>query len=129
MTLNDTLSNAMSQMLNSERVGKSACEVPDSKVIRGVLNIMKKNNYIENFEAKKYGNKSKITVTLNGTINKCNSIKPRFSVKNGSFEKFEQRYLPAYDMGVIIVSTIKGIITHHEAKKMGLGGRLLAYVY
>jgi len=129
MVLNDTLSNAMSQMLNSERVGKKSCEVPDSKVIRGVLNIMKKSNYIENFETKKYGNKSKIVVTLNGTINKCSSVKPRFSVKSYSFEKFEQRYLPAYDMGVIIVSTMKGIITHHDAKKMGLGGRLLAYVY
>ena len=91
MALNDTLSNAMSHMLNSEKVGKNTCEVPDSKVIRGVLNLMKKNDYVENFEVKEFGGKSRITVTLNGNINHCSSVKPRFSVKSTLFEKFEKR--------------------------------------
>ena len=49
--------------------------------------------------------------------------------KKADFEKFERRYLPAKDMGILIVSTPAGIMTHVEAKKKGLGGRLLAYCY
>jgi len=50
-------------------------------------------------------------------------------VQKGNYEKFEKRYLPAKDFGMIIVSTNQGIMTHIEAKEKGLGGRLLAYVY
>ncbi len=66
---------------------------------------------------------------LLGKVNKCGAIKPRFSVKKGGFEKFEKRYLPAKNFGMIIVSTSKGLMMHDEAKKKGLGGRLISYVY
>jgi small subunit ribosomal protein S8 len=45
------------------------------------------------------------------------------------YEKFEKRFLPAKGVGVLIVSTIKGIMTHEEAKGKTLGGRLIAYCY
>ena len=60
---------------------------------------------------------------------KCGAIKPNFSVKKDGFEKFEKRYLPAKDFGVLIVSTSQGIMTHVEAKEKKLGGKLIAYVY
>lgn len=68
-------------------------------------------------------------IQIIGTLNKCAVIKPRFSVKKDGYEKFEKRYLPAKDVGVIIVSTSQGMITHTEAKKKGLGGSLVAYFY
>ena len=45
------------------------------------------------------------------------------------FEKFEERYLLARGMGILIVSTKWGIVTHNEAKKKNIGGKLLAYCY
>ena len=56
-------------------------------------------------------------------------IKPRYSVNKDDFEKFEERYLLSRGMGVLIVSTSLGIVTHHEAKKKNIGGKLLAYCY
>jgi len=44
-------------------------------------------------------------------------------------EKFEARYLPAQDFGILIITTNRGVMTHSDAKKMGVGGKLLAYVY
>ncbi len=44
-------------------------------------------------------------------------------------EKYESRYLPAQDFGVLILTTTKGVLSHTEAKKMGVGGKLLAFVY
>ena len=44
-------------------------------------------------------------------------------------EKFEKRYLPAKDFGILLVTTNKGVMTHEEAKKNHVGGKLLAYVF
>ena len=68
-------------------------------------------------------------VELEGNINKCGVIKPRHAVKKDEFEKFEKRYLPAKNFGILIVTTPEGIMTHYEAKERGIGGRLLAYMY
>ena len=128
--LNDPLANAMSIMLNNELVGKSECKIkPSSKVLKEVFRVMKENGYLEDFKEIEDSRGNYIELTLNGSINKCGVIKPRYSCQNKEFEKFEKRYLPAKDMGVIFVSTPKGIITHIEAKNKKTGGKLLAYCY
>lgn len=50
-------------------------------------------------------------------------------MKLPEFEKFEKRYLPAKNMGIIMVSTSQGITTHRMAKEKKSGGRLIAYCY
>jgi small subunit ribosomal protein S8 len=93
------------------------------------MELLKEEGYIESFETKAT-TRGKITnIKLNGKINKIGVIKPRFSIKIDSFEKFEKRYLPAKDFGRIFVSTTKGIMTHINSKKDNNGGKLLAYVY
>lgn len=128
--LNDSLANALSIILNNEKIGKSDCLVkPISKVIKKVLGVMKDNNYVGEFKEIQDGKGNLIKINLLGNINKCGAIKPRYSVKRDGYEKFEKRYLPAKDFGIIFVSTSLGIMTHYDAKKKGLGGRLLAYCY
>jgi small subunit ribosomal protein S8 len=56
-------------------------------------------------------------------------VKPRYSVKSDNYEKFEKRYLPAKEFGVLVVSTPKGMMSHNDARKNKLGGRLIAYCY
>ena len=68
-------------------------------------------------------------VKLLGNINNCGVIKPRYPVKREELEKWESRYLPARDFGLLLLTTTKGIVSHAEAKKNGIGGKLLAYVY
>ncbi len=129
MVMNDPLANVLSNILNHERVTKKECLVsPSSKVIRAVLQIMQDNQYIGSFD---YADESKkaLKVSLIGKINKCGVIKPRHSVKKDNFEKFEKRYLPAKDFGILILTTSQGIMTHYDAKKKQIGGKLLAYCY
>ena len=59
----------------------------------------------------------------------CGAIKPRFSVKIREMERYEARYLPAKDFGIIIVSTPSGVMTHKQAKEALTGGKLIAYIY
>ncbi len=130
MALNDTLANALSSILIDEKAGKKEIEIrPSSKIIKKVLEVMKENRYVGSFEEVKEGSGNTLKLNLLGNINKCGVIKPRFSVKKVDFEKFEERYLLAKDMGILILTTPLGIITHKEAKKKNVGGRLLAYCY
>jgi len=128
--LNDTLANALLVILNSEKVGKKECLIrSSSKIIKVVLKIMNENGYIGSFSEAVTKKGNLLKVNLLGNLNKCGAIKPRYSVRKDGFEKFEKRYLPAKDFGIIFVSTPKGIMTHNGAKKKGLGGKLIAYCY
>jgi small subunit ribosomal protein S8 len=130
MSLNDPLANALSNILNHEKIGKSECLIkPISKSIKKILKIMNENNYVGESKEIEDGKGNYIKVNLLGNINKCGAIKPRFAFKKDEFEKIEKRYLPAKDFGIIFVSTQLGIMSHNEAKKKGIGGRLLAYCY
>jgi len=129
MSLNDTLANMLSKINNYEKLGKKEIIISNSsKIIKEVLRVMKENMFVGTFTEVKdeYG---KLKLNLLNSINKCGSIKPRYKVKKGEYEKFEKRFLPAKEFGILIVTTSKGIMSHKEAKEKGLGGKILAFVY
>ena len=128
--LNDPLANALSLIKNAEIKGKGVCTIqPSSKIIGGVLNLLKEKGYIGEFEYVEDGKAGVFQVRLTGNINNCGVIKPRYPVKRNDLEKWELRYLPARDFGLLILTTTRGIVSHNEAKKSGIGGKVLAYVY
>jgi len=126
----DTLNDAMAVIKNAEKVGKGECTIrPSSKLVGRVLKVMQENGYISQFELIEDGRSRMFKVALAGHINDCGVIRPRYSVKVADLEKYEARYLPAQDFGVLILTTTKGVVTHMDAKKGGVGGKLLAFVY
>jgi len=130
MSMNDTLANALSHILNCEKIGKTEVEIKNlSKVTKEVLEILKKNNYIGKILVESDSRGTTAAVELKGTINKCGAIKPRFPAQLTNYEKYEKRYLPAKGFGIMIVSTSKGMMTHTEAIDKKLGGKLIAYCY
>ncbi len=130
MTLIDPLSDALSVIKNAESTGKAECTIrPASKLISSVLKMMKERGYIAEFEFIDDGKAGIFKVKLQGKINKCGVVKPRFAVSKDEFEKWEKRFLPARDFGLLVITTSKGIMSHQEARQRGIGGRLLAYIY
>ncbi len=128
--MNDPLSDALSVMKNAERAGKNECVVkPASKLIGRVLKVIQENGYIKEFEYSEDGRAGSFRVHLNGNINDCGVIKPRFAVRREEMERYESRFLPAQDFGVLILTTTRGVISNDKAKDLRTGGRLLAYVY
>ncbi len=128
--LNDPLADALSIIKNAEVKGKGTCTIqPSSKLIGGVLNLLKEKGYIAEFQHIDDGKSGIFQVKLQGHINDCGVIKPRYPVKREELEKWESRYLPARDFGLLILTTTIGIVSHSEAKKNGIGGKLLAYIY
>lgn len=130
MNAMDTLANGLITIINNEVRNKRECVIsPASKLLGRVLRIMQLNGYLGEFEFIDDGRSGKFKVQLLGRINKCGAIKPRFPVKVGEFEEWEKRFLPSRDVGILVVSTSKGVISHREAEEKNLGGRLLAFVY
>lgn len=128
--LNDPLANALSKLLNAEKVGKNEIIItPSSKVIEKVLTIIKEHQFLGDFEKTESRKGNSLKLNLINKINKCGVIKPRFPVKHDGFEKFEKRYLPAKGFGFLIISTSQGIMTQEEAFEKKLGGKLIAFVY
>lgn len=126
----DTLNDALCVIKNASLSGKSECEVrPASKLIGHVLSVLKDHGYIGEFEFVVDGKAGFYRVKLMGAINDCGVIKPRSSVKAVDIEKYESRYLPAQDFGVLILTTTGGVVPQDRAKELGIGGKLLAYVY
>jgi len=119
------VANTLNQIMNAKRSGKKECILPASKFLIEVLKIMKENNYLDyNLNE----DKSKVIVGIK-EINKCKAIKPRFNVKQEKMEQYIKRFLPARDIGILIISTSKGLMTHKEAMEKGAGGSLIAYCF
>ncbi len=130
MSTNDTLANSLSYILNMERIGVKECVIsPSSKVIKEVLRVMHESGYVGEIKENETSRGIELHVTLLGRLNKCNAIKPRFSVGLDTYTKFEKRFLPAKDFGMLIVTTNQGIMKHSEAKEKNIGGKLIAYCY
>jgi len=128
--LHDPLNDAMTALKNAEASGKRECILrPASKLVGRVLKVLQEHDYIRQFEYVDDGRGGIYRAVLKGNINDCGVIKPRFAVGRTELEKWEARYLPAQDFGVLILTTTAGVISQTRAKEMGIGGKLLAYVY
>lgn len=126
----DPLVNALNTIINNELRHKKICVIcPSSNLVGQVLRIMQSHGYVGEIEFIDDGRTGKFRVQLFGRINECKAVKPRFSVKVKEFEKWEKRFLPAKDFGLIILTTPQGLMTHQAAKEKNIGGRLLAYIY
>jgi small subunit ribosomal protein S8 len=123
----DIVADGLNMIRNAKKAGKENIEIKrSSKLLVEILKIMKQEGAIKKY---KINTKDKsIELTL-GDFFECKAIKPRFTVKKDQVEKYRRRYLPARNIGIIIITTNKGLVTHEEALKDGLGGSLLAYFY
>jgi small subunit ribosomal protein S8 len=123
----DIVADALNNLKNAKMAGKEEITINRiSNLLIEVLKIMKQNDSIKKY---KINLKEKKVVINIGNLHECKSIKPRFTVKKNNIEKYRRRYLPSRKMGVLIISTNKGLITHEEAQKENIGGCLIAYFY
>jgi small subunit ribosomal protein S8 len=124
------LANLFASLQNAEiRHRKECIIVPASKLASEVMRVLQRKRYIGEFEFIDDGVAGKLRVQLLGRINHCGVISPRFQVKAKDFTKWESRYLPAVGVGILVVSTPKGVLSHAEAQGKNVGGRLLGFVY
>ena len=121
----DTVADGLNQIMNANRSGKTEVEIKKhSKLLISILAIAKLRGYVKRYKT----DETKLHVEL-GNIHGCKAIKPRFTVQVNEIEKYVKRYLPAKNIGVLIISTSKGLMTHQTALDKNIGGSLIAYLY
>ena len=126
----DVLSNTFSTIINNELRNKRECIIsPASKLIGNILRVLQQNGYVGKFEFIDDGRLGKFDVQLLGRVNRCGAIRPRHAIKVDDIEEWETRFLPSRELGMLILSTPAGVLSHRDAKQKNIGGVLLAYIY
>jgi len=130
MPTTNILANLFTTLFNTEDRRKDSCiVVPTSKLSIEVLNTLKKEGYIGEFEHIDDKRGGKFKIKLLAKISKCGAITPRFKVKKDEYNTWEQQFLPAYNRGILLVTTNQGVMSHKEAVNKNIGGFLIGYVY
>jgi small subunit ribosomal protein S8 len=129
--LSDPIADLLTRLRNAGAAQKSEVLVPYSKIKSEIARILKQEGYISDFELDTTGAHPQIKVRTK-LANRSSAIVGLKRVSRPGL----RRYVGAKEiprvlggMGVAILSTPRGIITGHEAKRQNLGGELLAYIW
>jgi len=132
MSRTDLIADAFTIIRNAARVKKEEVLIPYSKLLVKIMEILKREGYIENFkELDMPGRFKMIKVYLKyegkkSVINDIQRVsKPgrRIYVDKKNIPRVLQGY------GIAIISTSSGILTDKEARKLGVGGEYIGYVW
>lgn len=123
----DIIADALNMIKNANKANKRNIEIKRiSNLLIEILKIMKQKGAIKKYKIDAKEKSVEITI---GDLFECRAIKPRFTVDKTQIERYIRRYLPARNIGTIIISTNKGLMTHEEAQEEKIGGCLIAYFY
>ena len=132
MIVTDPIADMLTRIRNAQTARHETVNIPDSKTKRAIANILLNEGYISNVEVieDKVQNQIKITLKYAENNKKVMSGLKRIS-KPGLRIYAGVEDLPKVinGLGIAIISTNKGIITDREARKLGVGGEVLAYVW
>jgi small subunit ribosomal protein S8 len=124
----DRLGNLLTSIRNAELARHAMVTVPFANVSMDVLAILKKTDYITDFVAREDGSKKFIDITLAqpSTIHHYKRISKPGRRLYTSAQKIP---MVLRGLGMVIVSTSKGVMTGKDAHKQKLGGELICEVY
>lgn len=129
--MNDPIADMLTRLRNSTSAGQATLEVPYSKLKSDLAQILKKEGYIK--EAELVNNEGRQAIKIqNKYVNRTSAISGLKRVSRPGL----RRYVGATEiprvlggMGIAVLSTSRGILTGHEARKQNIGGELLAYIW
>ncbi len=133
MTMSDPIADMLTRIRNANTAKHDTVDIPASKMKISIAEILFNEGYIKKFEILEDGNFKTIRVTLKYGQDKNEKIitglkrisKPGLRVYAGKDE------LPKVlgGLGIAIISTNNGVVTDKEARKMNVGGEVLAFVW
>ena len=129
----DTIADMLTRIRNANLAKHQIVQIPSTKVTRDIANLLFKEDLIDSYEELKNGLKSSLLISLKYSskgrkpiIEKIQRIsKPGLRVYSGA--KKMPRILGGF--GTAIVSTSRGLMTDQQARKEGVGGELICYIW
>ena len=132
MTLTDPIGDMLTRVRNANSVGKETVSMPSSKKLVEIARVMAEEGYIMRYEVIDGEPRATLEITLKYGDKKSKTIrgikrvsKPGLRIYAGKDE------LPRVlgGLGTAIVSTSKGVMSDRDARKAGVGGEVIAYVW
>jgi small subunit ribosomal protein S8 len=129
----DTIADMLTQIRNANLAKHQIVQIPSTKLTRNIAQLLFKEGFIDSFEELKNGFNNFLLLSLKYTgkertpiIQKIQRIsKPGLRVYNGA--KKMPRILGGF--GTALISTSQGLMTDQQARKEGIGGELLFYIW
>ena len=129
----DTIADMLTRIRNANLAKHQSVQIPSTKITRNIAQVLFAEGLIDSFEELKNGLKSSLLLSLKYVgkdrkpgIAKIQRIsKPGLRVYSGA--KKMPRILGGF--GTAIVSTSRGLMTDQQARKEGIGGELLCYIW
>ena len=133
MTMRDTIADMLTRIRNANTAKHDTVDIPSSKMKNAIAEILFNEGYITKYEIIEDGNFKTIRVTLKYGADKNEKIITgikRIS-KPGLRVYANKNEIPKVlgGLGTAILSTNRGIITDKEARKLQVGGEVLAFVW
>ena len=130
MSMSDPIADMLTRIRNANSAYHEKVEMPASTVKAAVLNILKEEGFVKNFESVNNENTIKVTLKYGSNKEKVISGIKRIS-KPGLRVYAKKEELPRVlgGLGIAVISTSQGVMSDKTARKLGLGGEVIAYVW
>lgn len=131
MSISDPIADMLTQIRNAIMVRHDSVSVPASKMKMAIAKILKDEGFISDFELVKGKTNRSIKINLRYleknrpalvTLERVSKPGLRVYVNRGEIPRL------AGGLGIAILSTSKGVMSGHQARRQGIGGELLCYV-
>ncbi len=133
MAAHDTISDMLTRIRNASIVKHQTTNLPATKMTRSIATVLKSEGYVGDYEEVGEGVDRKLLLTLKY---KGKNRQPLITAlkrvsKPGLRVYSNHKDLPKVlgGIGIAVISTSSGIMTDREARKQGLGGEILCYVW
>ena len=132
MTMTDPIADMLTRIRNANSVGHETVEFPASKMKKAIVEILKDEGYITDYEVKDDSVQGSIKVTLKYGAGKERVITGIKKISKPGLKVYAKandvpRVLGG--LGIAIMSTSNGIVSDKKARKLGVGGEVICYVW
>ena len=130
MSMSDPIADMLTRIRNANSAYHEKVEMTAYTVKAAVLNILKEEGFVKNFESVNNGKTLKVTLKYGSNKEKVISGIKRIS-KPGLRVYAKKEELPRVlgGLGIAVISTSQGVMSDKTARKLGLGGEVIAYVW
>ena len=132
MTMTDPIADMLTRIRNANTAGHPTVEIPASKMKKSIAGILKEEGYIEDFEVIDDNKQGIIKVTMKYGADKERVISGIKKISKPGLKTYAKaNEIPRVlgGLGIAILSTNQGVITDKEARKLQVGGEVLAFVW
>ncbi|MHB8842126.1 MAG: 30S ribosomal protein S8 [Candidatus Aquicultor sp.] len=132
MTMTDPIADMLTRVRNANRAFHETVDVPASRIKEEVARVLKSEGYIRDYQIVQENGFNVIRIKMNYGPDRERSITGIKRISKPGLRIYAKKdEIPRVlgGLGIAVVSTSKGLMTGREAKKAGLGGEVLAYVW